>query len=146
MKKLLFGSLFFLLLAPGLAFSAGPSKLAPLQYDGVYRAKGPTVEEMPSWHYLRFYPDGAVIYANSPGSPGQVVRWFNRRYPNVAYGQVANNKGVLTFTIVSNKGLVDYKGKLRGHKLHFDTFNHSDEKRDSVDYVFLPVPSLAGED
>lgn len=145
MKRLLFGSLFCLLLAPGLALSAAPGKEAPLQYDGVYRAPGPTVEEMPSWHYLRFYPDGAVIYTNSPGSPGQVVHWFNRRYPNVAYGQVANNDGVLTFTIVSNKGMVDYKGGLRGHRLHFDTFNHADNKHGSVDYVFIPVPALAKE-
>ena len=145
MKKLLFGSLFFLLLAPGLAAAETPGKEAPLQYDGVYRSPAPAVEDMPSWHYLRFYPDGAVIYAISPGSPHQVAHWFNRRYPNVAYGQVANNDGVLTFTIVSDQGMVDYKGGLRGHKLHFDTFNHSDGKRASFDYLFVPVAALADE-
>lgn len=143
MKKVLYAALALLLLAPALAPCAEPGKEAPLQYDGLYRAPGPAVEDMPSWYYLRFYPDGAVISATSPGSPQQVARWFNRRYPNVAYGQVANDEGRLSFTLVSQQGMVDYHGGLRGNKLHFDTYNHSDGKRGSVDYDFMPVAALA---
>ena len=57
--------------APSAEFSSHS-----LRFDGLYRSE----KVGNAWTYLRFFPDGSVIYATSTGLPEQIAPWFNQDF------------------------------------------------------------------
>jgi len=159
----------FPLLALSLAATAGctralrpPTDSPPapgkprLRYDGLYRTEiglaNPTKGET-AWAYLRFYPEGKVIYTNRFGPPPHSVGLWDFVITEKSYssGTVTLRDGLLSFfTRTPGEPAVDYVGEARGDSLHLRWHSHINGQRGENVWVFVstgrvPQPRRPGD-
>jgi hypothetical protein len=92
-----------------------------LRFDGYYIAK-----RNDSWGLLRFYRDGAVIYASVGGKPEtiarNIVKWFKRGRKIVSVGNFDVDGPKVSFAITTRFGPTTYDGVLQpdgGISVHY---------------------------
>lgn len=122
----------------------------PLRYDGLYRTEvglANPIKGETAWAYLRFYPEGTVIYTSRFGPPPHSVGLWDfvitdERYPS---GTVTLRDGLLSFSMRA-PGLspVDYVGEARGDSLHLRWHSRINGHRGENVWVFVPTGSDPG--
>ena len=101
-----------------------------LRYDGVYMVPSTFWgDDVPSWGYLRFYPDGRVVSVTSTGRPEQII----------SRGVAIVRGGNISFSVFSRRGSVEYAGKLRKDgRLRLDIHSNINGYRHTREYTFIP--------
>ncbi len=127
-------------LGAGCQTPAGTAAVSPLRYDGLYRSTiADHTDDVTYWHYVRFYPDGDVIYGSAAAPPEAVGKWFARTIPGVPRGKVKLDGSRISFSAKAPQGTVDYSGEIRGDTLHLDSYSHMNGYRASEEYQFIPL-------
>jgi hypothetical protein len=72
------------------------SQTGTLRYDGTYQRIG--VDK--TTQHLRFYPDGFMISAATPGA--QTPQWFHRDWPGLPSGRYSTRGGRIQITLNVN--------------------------------------------
>ncbi len=145
MKKWFYLAVVAMFLGAGCQTAPGTTAVSPLRYDGLYRSTiADHAGDVTYWHYVRFYPDGDVIYGSTSAAPEAVSKWFARTLPGMPRGKVKLNGSRISFSVKAREGTVDYSGEIRGDMLHLDSYSHINGDRASEDYQFiqlsLPAP------
>jgi len=134
--------------APPAGLSRAPGSPA-LRYDGVYGAEigvmNPSKAGETAWAYLRFYPEGTVIYTSQGGPPPHTLPYFTITAERIPSGTVALRDRLLWFSVrAPDRRPVDYVGEVRGDSLHLRSHSHINGHRDEKVYVFFPGIPDAG--
>lgn len=90
---------------------------SPLRFDGVYRQR-----EEGYGTYLRFFPDGLVIYSSTTAKMPQLLKWFNE--DNEIRGNYVTEEDRLWFSVSSEYGTVNYKGRVTERWLLLHSHSH----------------------
>lgn len=125
----------------------------PLPYGGVYRSEDLEMEIInerifPMRHFLRFYPDGRVIQVGTTGEMELDVFKAENGYYG---GTFTIRDSLLSFSIPDHRGQVDYRGEIRGGRLHLRIHVIADGRRSEGVYAFrrgagLPPPPGPADD
>jgi hypothetical protein len=91
--------------------------ISALRFDGVYRQR-----EEGYGTYLRFYPDGLVIYSSTTAKLPNLLKWFNQ--DNEIRGSYVIHKDRLWFSVSSEYGTVNYKGRITERWLMLHSHSH----------------------
>ena len=136
-----------LFLATGCGKNPSQSVGASLKYDGVYRSgaknnglylnNAKNGGSTPSWHYLRFYPDGDVIAVSSIGQPEDLRNWFNKENPKLSHGKATIQGNRISFSTVLDQETVDYTGVIDGGQIRLDSYSHINQHRETDVVVFV---------
>ncbi|MBA2499305.1 MAG: hypothetical protein H0V30_06220 [Chitinophagaceae bacterium] len=116
------------------------TKLKP-SYNGLYHTLSDTLN--PFRFYLRFYPEGDVIGYTTAGNPQNLVKWFSKDHKSPTKGQYVIEDTVLSFTLKSKEGLVNYEGVILPDNrlfLHIKSLINKYEGKET--YFFWPVAEL----
>lgn len=111
---------------------------ATVRFDGLYQ-----LEALACSSFIRFRPDGRVFAASSTGAADEVAEWLGAP-GNESIGAGAfetRADGGVEFTVVSEAGAVDYRGRVlpEGH-LALDVHSHINGNRTSGQlYRFVRV-------
>ena len=107
---------------------------ARLRFDGVYH----TLTQA-GYHYLRFYPDGAVISAFSKDEPGDLENGFVAEQEGAALrrARFTFTGGQLIFALPSDGGAVEYLGDLDADRMTLISKLADSEVREQRSYQFL---------
>lgn len=140
MKKWLYWGAFLVLLVAGCQTAPKSAAVSPLRYDGLYQSTiADHAGDMAYWHYVRFYPNGDVIYGSTPGTPEQVSKWFARTLPHIPRGKVKLAGSRISFSVRAPEGTVDYAGEVQGERLRLSSYSHINGDRATEDYQFIPL-------
>jgi hypothetical protein len=107
-----------------------------INYNGIYQSE--KVNDY--WGYLRFYDDGTVIAVSSTGTPKEISRWFNKENSErieFSTGHYTIENHIITFSVTSSRGTVDYEGIILDDTLILDSYSHINEYQDSQQYDFV---------
>jgi len=108
------------------------------QYDGVYMSSREYKTGNISYReYIRFYPDGDVIRVSSTGSPEDLRKWFSREQPYVSRGKISIEGNRISFSVLVDKGSIDYSGQFEGDTINLSSYSHATKYRDSDIYLFV---------
>jgi hypothetical protein len=95
-----------------------------------------------AWAYLRFFPEGTVIYTSRFGPPPHSMSsWslmitVDESHPR---GTVTLHDGLLSFSVrAPGRPGVDYVGEARGNSLHLRSHSHINGHRSKNVWVFVP--------
>lgn len=142
--------------------SSAPNQHAPAkvtlpksQLSGLYAANGAT-GTFPDYSYLRFYPDGAVIYVESSGPPKEWAKksgqQFNRNTAKtsdyVYEGRYSIKAGQIQFAVKSSDfGTMVFEGAIKKGELHLKVSGneYADNRKmpgnpNGKPWVFKPLP------
>jgi hypothetical protein len=110
-----------------------------LEYDGIYRGPARQVSDGVIYtDYLRFYPDGEVVEAASPGQPQEIRRWFSRETSNLSLGKFTVQGNHISFSVGrAGGGIVDFTGVIESGQLHLDAYSHVSGNRTHRVYSFV---------
>jgi hypothetical protein len=105
-----------------------------VRVDGIYRSRQISGQGLTYWYYLRFYPDGTVIKVSSSGHPHEVIRWFDKRYPDLPVGRYTISGPAISFSASSKQGQVDYVGEISADSLILKSYSHINGRRTVEEY------------
>jgi len=108
-----------------------------LRYDGIYRSVSGPPEGKSSWSYLRFYPDGVVIEMSTAATLDEIKAGFSRERSILPRGTARCRDSHLSFSIVCDKGTVDYKGEVSDDRILLDVASRINGHRESEAYIFI---------
>jgi hypothetical protein len=136
MKIKFFFSIILLLL---LTHTYAQSKIS---FNGYYyHASADSIN--PYKYFLRFYPDGTVITVTTAGKPENLKKWFTKDYKDVAKGKYVLKDNIISFSINSTTGTVEYTGTIDSQnrlQLHVTSkINAYDEQEE---YLFMIIDDL----
>jgi hypothetical protein len=138
-----------ILVALSMAVCSTVAAAAPgsLRSDGLYY-RHETGESSDLTAYLRFYPDGRVIYVVCDGPPAKIAKWFYWGYVpkpslDLAQGRYSIQGGRIRFsTRATQEPRIDFSGEVRQNSLLLRTFSHYNGRRAKVGFSFTPVRFL----
>lgn len=96
------------------SLDASVASLALLRFDGVYQSKS----QDSGWTYLRFFPNGTVIYVHSIGSPDEIRGWFKPGLDGVDTGRFEVNGKQIRIEISPDSDSLRYRGVLEGNRIN----------------------------
>lgn len=117
-----------------------------LRFDGIYQSE-PERDENGNEYctFLRFYPDGIVIYVNATASAQSISKWFNRDNKELVDGifRLNNNRLVFT-TLVVDAIFSIFNGNVDNNKLILDSYildagTLHDQLDDNKTYNFIKL-------
>lgn len=91
--------------------------------------------------YLRFYADGRVISVSSTGTPEQIAAWFDYSKDSLPRGEYKIEGDRLRFSTDSERGSVDYEGRIDGYTLHLTAHSHINGRENAYTLRFVPMPA-----
>ncbi|MBD3255000.1 MAG: tetratricopeptide repeat protein, partial [Candidatus Lokiarchaeota archaeon] len=110
---------------------------AKIKYHGMYKSQDPQYTK-----YLRFYPDGKVIYFGSKDAIKQLYEERKYGSKNVQSGTGVDVIGhEISFTTVNpnNNQKTSFKGKIEGDKLSLDFNTVGTDKNYKDDFFFIKL-------
>lgn len=123
------------------AQDADPDK--PINTGGFYQDQGNTYQELLSWQYLRFYPDGMIICVSSIGTLEDLIKWFDLDAENVSKGIFKFVHKQVDFSCTSSMGTVQYKGiRIGDHWIVESRSYINGNYRRGEKFSFFPVENL----
>lgn len=105
-----------------------------IRFDGLY--SHPECERYDSIYYLRFYPDGDVIYVSSSGSPHDLKNWFNKDHGTVSKGSFEHDGEKIEFSVAGFGKRSNFIGEIDGLSIKVHKSGKSQRPEDQV-YTFV---------
>lgn len=118
------------------------SSLPFLQFDGLYQSEPVKDGDSQMWHYVHFYEDGTVITVWTPGTPAEIISWFNKgniENGNFGHGQYEIEDSQLIFTSTYSNGTVDYDGSFQDDVLTLNSYSNINDTFDTRTYTFVEI-------
>jgi hypothetical protein len=116
----------------------------PLRSDGLYyRHEAGEFSDLTA--YLRFYPDGRVLYVVCDSPPPKMAKWFYWGYVpkpglDLAQGRYTLQGSRIRFsTRATREPRIDFSGEIHHKSLLLHTFSHYNSRRAKVRFEFIPV-------
>lgn len=109
-----------------------------LRYDGLYVTKLPVDYAITAHSYLRFYDEGTVIESSIQGDRSAVVmRWFDKSDRSISNGSYSITGAEIQFSVTSESGAVDYRGRIVSDELHLHSYSHINGNEADDEYEFI---------
>ncbi|HEX2081378.1 MAG TPA: hypothetical protein VHG08_26980 [Longimicrobium sp.] len=117
-----------------------------LRYDGIYQSPADSMEFghglIPTWSYLRFYPDSLVVTTSTHGEPHELSN-FSIGNELLPYARVIVGGNRIAFSTgdfaPGHTAIVDYSGFVREDRLYLWTYSHFNGHRSNGVYAFVPM-------
>ncbi len=114
--------------------TAQESMVSMVLVDGIYQSRRISEGGLNYWYYLRFYSDGTVITCSSTGQQNQIVHWFNKENSLVSVGHYKIMGSLISFSVSSDCGVVDYAGEIVGNTIVVHSYSHINGHRSLAEF------------
>ena len=119
------------------------TQVSSVRYDGLYCTRSHEGYN----HYVRFYPDGAVVYAVSTGTPKDVARWLRKHFSYFGGDGSYTVKGNrIQMRTAERDGNVNYSGTVGRERLQLTSYSDATKRGETLQFKFIPIHLVADAD